>query len=113
MFITQKAALANAKARATSIIALAALAATILSACGGGSGGGEAQAAASCDSIRHIQSYRYTINLKLQSPACKTANSTTTPAPTLGVLADPLDALISDIKLEGASSTRDSTQAVL
>src|SRR5438132_767237 len=113
MSITQRAILADARVRAMSLIALAALAATILSGCGGGGGGGEAQAAASCDSIRQIQSYRYTINLKLQSPAFKMTNSTATPAPPLGVFADPLEALFSDLKLEGAYRAPDRTQAVL
>jgi len=113
MLMTQRAALADARVRAASIIALGALTATILSGCGGGGGGSEAQAAASCDSIRQIQSYRYTINLKLQSPAFKMANSTATPAPPLGVFADPLEALFSDLKLEGAYRAPDRTQAVL
>src|SRR6266542_538240 len=113
MFMTHRAALADARVRATPIVALVALTATLLSACGGGGGGGEAQAAASCDSIRQIQSYRYTINLKLQSPAFRTANSTKPPAPPLGVFADPLEALFSDLKLEGAYRAPDRTQAVL
>jgi len=113
MSTTQRAALADARARATAVIAVVALMGTVLTACGGGGGGGEAQAAASCDSIRQIQSYRYTINLKLQSPAFKTTNSTASPAPPLGVFADPLEALFSDLKLEGAYRAPDRTQAVL
>jgi len=111
--MTQMPALADKRVRATSLLALLVLSASLLSACGGGGGGGQAQAAASCDSIRQIQSYRYTINLKLQSPAFKTANSTGTPAPPLGVFADPLEALFSDLKLEGAYRAPDRTQAVL
>src|SRR2546427_13259261 len=113
MFMTHGSARAGAKVRATSMVALLVLMSSILSACGGGSGCGAAQAAASCDSIRQIQSYRYTINLKLQSPAFKTANSTAPPAPPLGVFADPLEALFSDLKLEGAYRAPDRTQAVL
>jgi hypothetical protein len=113
MFMTHGPARAGAEVRATSIVALLVLLSYSLSACSGGGGGGEAQAAASCDSIRQIQSYRYTINLKLQSPAFKTANSMATPAPPLGVFADPLEALFSDLKLEGAYRAPDRTQAVL
>jgi hypothetical protein len=113
MFLTDRVTLADVRVRATSIIGLAALTATLLSACGGGGGRGEAQAAASCDSIQQIQSYRYTINLKLQSPAFQTPSSPATPPSPLGAFADPLQALFSDLKLEGAFRAPDRTQAVL
>ncbi len=92
---------------------LISVAAIILTACGGGNEDAEGQATASCDSIREIQSYRYTINLKLQSPAFETSGSTGTPAPPLSAFADALEALFSDLKLDGAFRAPDRTQAVL
>jgi hypothetical protein len=111
--MTQRVASGDVRMRAASIVALAALVAALLSGCGGGGGGGEAQAAASCDSIQQIQSYRYTINLKLQSPAFQTPASATPPPSPVAAFADPLQALFSDLKLEGAFRAPDRTQAVL
>jgi hypothetical protein len=85
--------------------------AAVLSACGGG-GEEEQQDVASCDSISDIQSYRYTINLKLRSPAFSAAGPTTTPAP-LTAFANALQALFSDLKLDGAFKAPDRTQALL
>jgi len=88
------------------LLALAAL----LAACGGG---GNAPAAASCDGIAQIQSYRYTINLKLDSPAFDPAAPAVTPAATFGVYTDALAALFSDLKLDGAFQAPDRSQALL
>jgi len=98
--------------RAAFAVSFPILAAAALAACGGG-GGAEGQAAASCDSISEIQSYRYTINLKLDSPAFQPSASTATPAAPLSAFADALEALFSDLKLEGAFLAPDKTQAVL
>jgi hypothetical protein len=81
-----------------------------LAACGGS--GGEEQAVASCDSISDIDSYRYTINLKLKSPAFDRPGPASTPAP-LTAFADALAALFSDLKLDGAYKAPDRTQALL
>ena len=81
-----------------------------LAAC---SGGGEGkQTVASCDSISDIDSYRYTINLQLRSPAFSAAGPTNTPAP-LTAFADALQALFSDLKLDGAFKAPDRTQSLL
>lgn len=96
----------------TSVLALLAFAAVSLVACGGGNGA-EGEVTASCDSIRDIRSYRYTINLKLQSPAFEDAAMTGTPAPPLSAFAEALEALFSDLKLDGAYLAPDRTQAVL
>jgi hypothetical protein len=89
----------------------------VLVACGGLDGGAEGGAAASCDSISQIQSYRYSINLKLDSPAFEQpAQGTTpsgTPAPPLSAFAGALEALFSDLKLEGAFRAPDRTQVVM
>ena len=98
--------------RAAFAVSLLILATAALTACGGGGGAG-GQAAASCDSISEIQSYRYTINLKLDSPAFQPGASTATPAAPLSAFADALEALFSDLKLEGAFLAPDKTQAVL
>jgi len=87
-------------------------------ACGGIDGGAEGEAAASCDSISEIQSYRYSINLKLDSPAfdqaqAQATTSSGTPAPPLSAFAEALEALFSDLKLEGAFRAPDRTQVVL
>jgi len=100
--------------RTTSIVSLLiSVAAIVLTACGGSNEDAEGQVTASCDSIREIQSYRYTINLKLQSPAFENASSTGTPAPPLSAFAEALEALFSDLKLDGAFRAPDRTQAVL
>lgn len=85
--------------------------AAVLSACSG-SGGEEQTAVASCDSISDIQSYRYTINLKLRSPAFSAAGPTATPA-SLSAFSNALQALFSDLKLDGAFKAPDRTQALL
>jgi len=87
-------------------------------ACGGLGGGAEGEVAASCDSISEIQSYRYSINLKLDSPAfdqtpAQGATSSGTPAPPLSAFAEALEALFSDLKLEGAYRAPDRTQVVM
>jgi hypothetical protein len=92
-------ALARAHAlKAASLVLL--LCAAVLAGCGGGGEGG-GEATASCDSISDIKSYRYTVNLKLRSPAFATTGPAATPAP-LTAFGDALEALFSDLKLDGA-----------
>jgi hypothetical protein len=95
--------------KAASLLLL--LCAALLAACGGGGEGGD-EAAASCDSISDIKSYRYTVNLKLRSPAFATTGPAATPAP-LTAFGDALQALFSDLKLDGAYKAPDRTQALL
>jgi hypothetical protein len=91
------------------IVCLVLSTAALLAACGGGSNG---ESVASCDSISDIQSYRYTINLQLRSPAFSASGPTNTPAP-LTAFADALQALFSDLKLDGAYKAPDRVQSVL
>ena len=78
---------------------------------GDGSNGGDAKVQASCDAIKEIQSYRYTISLKLESPALE-QKSTATPDP-LGQFTQALTDLFSDMELDGAHVAPDRSQAVL
>ena len=90
------------------------LAAIVLAACGGGGGGGGPSA--SCDSIRKIDSYRYSVSLKLDapsSPPSPDAGATSPAAAPLSDLADALTALFSDFTLEGAYVAPDRSQAIL
>jgi len=91
------------------------VAAALISACGGGGGdSGEhiGAAAASCDGIRELQSYRYRFAIKLQSPAFE-PTSGATPAEPLTAFADTLTALLSDFTIDGAHVAPDRTQAIL
>ncbi len=107
--------------RAITWISALLLCAFLLAACGGGdersngaaNGGG---VAASCGAIADIQSYRYTVTLKLQSPAPVTtapAAGSATPGAPLSAFADALTKLFSDFTLEGAYIAPDRTQAIL
>ena len=105
----------------TTLTTLAAL--TIWACTGGGSSspdsGGDAKSdsrkvEASCDAIKEIQSYRYAISLKLQSPTLeqKTETATATPDP-LSEFTQALTDLFSDMQLDGAFVAPDRSQAVL
>lgn len=97
-------------------LAVPVLAAVALAACGGNGGNGPGAArrtvAASCDTIGQVQSYRYQVRLKLQSPAFGPSGGAT-PAPPLGDFAEALNALFSDLKLDGAYVAPDRTQVIL
>ncbi len=99
------------------------LATLMAAACGGGgSGGGDrgrppgadgaSKVQASCDAIADIKSYRYSISLKLQSPALGEAGKGT-PADPLGAFAQALTALFSDMEMEGAYVAPDRSLAIL
>ena len=102
---------------------LPALAALALWACtGGGSDSDSSRVAitptptlsrvqASCDAIQDIQSYRYSISLKLEAEAFRqTAEATPNP---LSEFADALTALFSDMQLEGSFVAPDRSQVLL
>lgn len=104
----------------TSALALGAL---LLAACGGGSNGTSSDTAstggsdastliASCRAIGEIQSYRYTISLKLQSPAFQGSNEAN-PEDPLSPFAEALSALFADMRLEGAYVAPNRSQTVL
>jgi len=112
MSMTREARPRAATMRIAMISALLVLVAAVVTACGS-DGGAEGQVAASCDSIRDIRSYRYTINLKLKTPAFDSGGPSATPASPLSAFADALQALFSDLKLDGAYRAPDRTQAVL
>lgn len=104
----------------TSALALGAL---LLAACGGGGGGASSDAGtaggadgarliASCSAIAEIQSYRYTISLKLQSPAFQGSNEAD-PEDPLSAFAEALSALFADMRLEGAYVAPNRSQTIL
>ncbi|MDO8612081.1 MAG: hypothetical protein Q7R32_04570 [Dehalococcoidia bacterium] len=105
----------------TILTALTALAALTIWACTGGNsnsanpGGdgsnGRAKVEASCDAIKEIESYRYTISLKLQSPAFEQRDQAT-PDP-LSEFTQALTDLFRDMELDGAYVAPDRSQAVL
>ena len=65
---------------------------------------------ASCDAIQDIQSYRYSISLKLETEALgQTAEATPNP---LSEFAEALTALFSDMQLEGAFVAPDRSRAL-
>jgi hypothetical protein len=101
------------------LVAAVLVAAVLIGACGvgGGGGGGNGDAnggaaAASCDGIQALESYRYRFTIKLQSPAFE-PTSGATPAPPLTAFADTLAALLSDFTIDGAHVAPDRTQAIL
>jgi hypothetical protein len=102
---------------------LTALAALTIWACTGGDSnspdpGGDSnkdsrtRIEASCDAIKEIQSYRYTISLKLKSPALEQQAQTATPD-ALSEFTQALTDLFSDMELDGAYIAPDRSQAVL
>lgn len=66
---------------------------------------------ASCDAIEDIQSYRYSISLKLESSAFEQRDEST-PDP-LSEFAEALKSLFRDMQLEGAFVAPDRSQALL
>jgi hypothetical protein len=116
MFETEQPRKRSVNLPAATSAALFVVAAAVVVACG--DGGAEGQVAASCENISQIQSYRYSINLKLDSPAFdqsppQSGTSSGTPAPPLSAFAEALEALFSDLKLEGAYRAPNRTQVVL
>lgn len=68
--------------------------------------------AASCQGIDDLDSYRYSIVVKLQAPAFETKLGASPAAP-LGEFAETLTALLSDFEIRGAHVAPDRTQAIL
>ena len=66
---------------------------------------------ASCDAIQDIQSYRYSITLRFDTPAFQQSDAAT-PNP-LSQFAEALTALFSDMEMEGAVVAPDRSQALL
>lgn len=81
----------------------------ILAACGGGDG---SLVKASCEAIGGIKSYRYSIALKLQSPAFQEPPGDNVDDPLSG-FAEALTQLFSDIQLEGAFVAPDRSQTIM
>ena len=67
---------------------------------------------ASCQGIDELDSYRYSIVVKLQAPAFETKPGASPAAP-LGEFAETLTALLSDFEIRGAHVAPDRTQAIL
>ena len=90
-----------------------ALVLALVIACGGKEGETAPKGVtASCENVDNLSSYRYTITVKLQSPAFQTTPGAATSAP-LGSFADTLAALLSDFNIDGSHVAPDRTQAVL
>lgn len=68
--------------------------------------------AASCQGIDDLDSYRYSIVVRLQAPAFETRPGASPAAP-LGEFAETLTALLSDFEIRGAHVAPDRTQAIL
>lgn len=96
----------NAALVLTSILTLLAI------ACSGGSGGGIGADEISCDSFENVESYRFSLDLRLDAPAFQDLG---TPAPLdpLSAFADALTSLFSDMQLQGAYSAPDRSQVIL
>lgn len=88
---------------------LAILGGLLLAACGGS---GESAVKASCDAIEGIKSYRYSIALKLQSPAFQQSPGAD-PADPLSGFAEALTQLFSDIQLEGEFVAPDRSKTIM
>ena len=103
----------------TILTALTALAALTIWGCtsgdsnssNSGSKGDRARVEASCDAIKEIESYRYTITLKLQSPAFEQRDQAT-PDP-LSEFTQALTDLFRDMELDGAYVAPNRSQVVL
>lgn len=86
----------------------------LASACAGDGDGPSpvAGVSASCDGIEKLDSYRYSIVVKLQAPAFQSTPGASPEAP-LGEFAEELTALLSDFEISGAHVAPDRTQAIL
>ena len=89
------------------------LAMALMAGCtGGGDEPRKVGVSASCEKIAALESYRYSIVVKLQAPAFQETPGATPGAP-LGEFADTLTALLSDFQISGAHVAPDRTQAIL
>lgn len=91
----------------------------LLAACRGGPAGpdggredGAPAVSISCEAISGIQSYRYSISLKLKTPAFEQPTEGT-PQPPLSGFAEQLSQLFSDMTLEGAFVAPDRSQTIM
>lgn len=105
------------------IILMGVLAALLLLACGEGDGDIEPtptpkpQSVLSCQITRNISSYRYAINIQLDTAGAPLANEGIGPAfsenSPLGAFAPLLFGLLSDLEIKGAFVAPDRSQAIL
>jgi hypothetical protein len=91
------------------IAGLAVLVSIAALACEGASD--DEELSASCGSFNDIDSYRYSISVKMNLPGLQAAGPT--PGPALSPYATQLAALLSDFQIEGAYVAPDRRQAVL
>jgi len=99
--------------RSTTLATAGLLVLALAAACGGGDNASTPSGvSASCDRIDSLQSYRYSILVKLQAPAFQSQPSASPAAP-LGEFAETLTALLSDFEITGAHVAPDRTQAIL
>lgn len=84
----------------------------ILVACAGGETGTSEPLAVSCANIKALDSYRYTINVKLKI-ASEIPTPTSSSQTPVGAFTDDLNALLSDFTIDGAYIAPDHTTAIL
>lgn len=95
----------------TLVLGSALVVATLLAACSAKDDAGSDPLAVSCANIEALDSYRYTINVKLK--VAENPTSTTSPQTSPGAFADDLNALLSDFTIDGAYIAPDHTTAIL
>jgi hypothetical protein len=78
-----------------------------------GAGSDEESVSASCGSFDDLDSYRYSISVKMNLPGLQSSGSGPTPGPALSAYATSLAALLSDFQIDGAYVAPDRRQAVL
>lgn len=96
----------------SNIAILASVLVLLAVACASGSRSGIIASEISCDSFENLESYRFSLDLKLDAPAFQDVE-TTTPLDPLSAFADALTSLFSNMHLQGAYSAPDRSQVIL
>lgn len=96
----------------SAIAILASVLALLAIACASSSRSGIVASEISCDSFGNLESYRFSLDLKLDAPAFQDLE-TTTPLDPLSAFADALTSLFSNMHLQGAYSAPDRSQVIL
>jgi|GEM_PF-2209716 len=96
-------------------LTIAVLTGVLFAACGGGGSNTSTSGRIpfTCEAIREISSYRYTIHVQLDIPEAPAADGTPSEDYGLGAFAPALFGLLHDLEIEGAFVAPDRSQAVL